>query len=101
MQDFDINSLSIIKKKKRTHQQFRKLIVTTIKDSKANILDSTTETVIFTLRKTITKYTDGKEEIQRETNINYSVNVDMDKVNITDIVNRTTEEINEFLNSKS
>lgn len=103
LQDLDVDSFInyLEEEEKKTQTVSEANINHQQKDTNTNILDTTTETVILTLRKTITRYLDGKEEVNRETSINYSVNVDMAKINISDIVNRTTDEINDFLKSKS
>jgi len=51
------------------------------------VIEEETKTIILELRKRTVKFSDGKETIHRDVNIQFSENIDKKDINITSIVN--------------
>lgn len=64
------------------------------------VVEEETKTIILELRKKTVKYSDGKEAIDRDVNIQFSENIDKKDKNTTLIVNKVQMEVNNLLLSK-
>lgn len=63
------------------------------------IVQEDVKTVTLTLTKTEQKFLDGSVKVKRESTVGFSENVDKDTLNIRNIVDEVTFQINDFLTS--
>ncbi|CAC5396314.1 unnamed protein product [Mytilus coruscus] len=64
------------------------------------IVDETTKKLTLEMKKKTTTLADGTVEVTRDSLIVYSVNMDANEINVTDIVEEVTSEVNDYLHNK-